>query len=100
MVHFLYCSSGNTVGLDEYVGWFEVNEVEDLVHRYLEIRHDGTCLRYTEEHAADEFGVLPEGRWSEAASTIGDREYGHLARVSARLFEAAWESTKAVNVVA
>src|SRR5450830_910964 len=60
--HYLYCSAGNTEGLDEYVGFFEIGD-DGYCCRYLEIRSAGDALRYTEQQPADRFGVLPEGPW-------------------------------------
>lgn len=62
MKYYLYCSSGNTEGLDEYVAFFEIAE-DGHCARHLEIRPVGDVLKYTEEEAADEFGALPEGPW-------------------------------------
>ena len=51
MKHYLYCSSGNTVGLDEYLGFFEIDE-DGYCTRYLEIRSDNGRARtgYSEAH--------------------------------------------------
>jgi hypothetical protein len=57
MKRYLYCSSGNTVGLDEYLGFFEIGEDRYCV-RYLEIRSDGRALRYTEQNPSDELAIL------------------------------------------
>lgn len=96
MKHYLYCSSGNTVGVDEHLGFIEVGE-DDYICRYLEIRADGTAVRYTEERAADEYGILPEGTWSSGAAEAAKPEYGHCGPISSALFDAVWHATQCVN---
>jgi hypothetical protein len=96
MQHYFYCSSGNTLGLDEYLGFFEVGE-DDFVCRYLEVRADGTALRYTEEHTADVSGVLPEGTWSSGGIAGCESEYGTIRPISPALFDAVWRSTRCKN---
>jgi hypothetical protein len=56
--------------------------------RYVEIKSDGTALRYDTERVADQYGILPEGKWEEAESTV--REYGTVAAISAELFQVVW----------
>ena len=96
MQHYLYCSSGNTLGIDEYLGFFEVG-ADDHVCRYLEVRADGTAVRYTEEHAADAYGILPEVAWSSVTTEAAKPEYGRCEAISPALFEAMWRSTRCVN---
>ncbi|WP_431513053.1 hypothetical protein [Variovorax sp. DAIF25] len=94
MLYRLYCSSGNTLGVEEYVCYSEIGADNRWV-RYVEIRPDGTALRYDSEHAADRHGVLPEGEWEEEETT--KREYGIVAAISADLFQAVWSVTQCVN---
>lgn len=94
MKHYLYCSSGNTVGLDEYLGFFEIDE-DGYCIRYLEIRSDGRALRYTEQDPADEFGVLPEKTWDEQA--MAEPELGILKYISKGLFDSTWHATHCCN---
>lgn len=95
MQHYLYSSSGNTVDVDEYLGFFEVGD--DDVCRYLEIRADGTAVRYTVQRPEDKFGFLPEGTWSSGAAEAKKPEYGHCRPISPALFETMWRNTKVVN---
>jgi len=94
MLYLLYCSSGNTLGIDEYVCYSEIGGDGYWV-RYVEIKADGTALRYSMEHVADELGVLPEGKWDEAEAS--KPEYGVVRQVSAQLFEAVWSATQVAN---
>lgn len=94
MIYRLYCSSGNTVGVDEYVSYSEI-EASGHWLRYVEIKADGTALRYGAGHSADEFGALPEGKWEEAEATRP--KYGVVRAISKRLFEAVWTATRASN---
>jgi hypothetical protein len=94
MLYRLYCSSENTLGVDEYVCYSEIGADDSWV-RYVEIKSDGTALRYDREHAADQYGVLPEGEWEEEEAT--KREYGIVATISADLFQAIWSVTRCVN---
>ena len=74
MIYRLCCSSGNTIGIDEYVSYSEIDSESKLWCRYLEIRADGAAVRYSTEHPADSMGVLPEGEWDEAE--VKKAEYG------------------------
>ena len=94
MQYYLYCSSGNTEGLDEYLGLFEIAD-DQYCSRYLEIQASGTALRYTEQLPADEFGQLPEGQWNEHEAA--KPEFGTLRSISKELFESAWHSTQCRN---
>ena len=87
MRHYLYCSSGNTGGIDEYVAFFEIAD-DGYCSRYLELKSDGDALRYTEEKPADQFGVLPEGQFDE--SELAKPEYGSLNEISRHLFDSVW----------
>jgi hypothetical protein len=97
MEYYLYCSSGNVVGVEEYIGYFEIG-VDGCCTRYLEIQASGMAIRYTEDHESDKFGALPEGRWSDNATELGKPEYGALKAISRDLFEATWRSTQCRNI--
>lgn len=94
MPHFLYISAANTVGVEEYLSFHEIGP-DGTWLRYLHIAADGCATRYTESHAADEWGALPEGVWDvhEAAKPA----YGTLTAISAQLFDAVWRSTRCKN---
>jgi hypothetical protein len=94
MKHYLYCSSGNTVGLHEYIGYFE-NDMEGYCVRYVEIRAAGLALRYSEDQAADKYAQLPEGQWP--VSEAQKAEYGHCIQISRELFDAVWAKTACDN---
>lgn len=95
MKHYLYCSSGNAVGLDEYIGYFE-NDDEGYCVRYIELRaNGGVALRYSEEQAADKHGQLPEGQWPEGEAAKA--EYGPCIEISVELFETVWVKTTCDN---
>ncbi len=95
MLYRLYCSSGNSEGIPEYVGYSEIGD-DGYWQRYVEIGANGTALRYDRAHSADSFGVLPEGQWDEAAASLTG--YGTLTAISAELFDAVWRTTCCVNV--
>jgi hypothetical protein len=90
--HYLYCSAGNTEGLDEYVAFFEIAE-DGYCARYIEIPSVGYVLKYTEDEPADEFGVLPRGPW-DALETVKPK-YGKLNEISRQLFDSAWNGIRA-----
>lgn len=92
MKHYLYCSAGNTEGLDEYIAFFEIAE-DGYYARYIEIPSVGHARKYTDDEPADEFGVLPEGPWDalEAATP----KYGTLNEISQQLFDSAWDGIRA-----
>jgi len=92
MIYRLYCSSGNTVGVHEYVSYSEIGD-DGFWTRYVEIRQDGTALRYSEAHPADKLGILPEGRWNDEEASKPD--FGVVREISADLFEAVWSSVRA-----
>ncbi|MDP9919047.1 hypothetical protein J2W24_004716 [Variovorax boronicumulans] len=94
MLHRLYCSSGNTVGVGEYVCYSEIGADGSWV-RYVEIKADGTALRYDTERAADQYEILPEGKWDEAESTMS--EHGAVAAIPAKLFQAIRSVTRCIN---
>jgi hypothetical protein len=92
MKYYLYCSSGNTGGIDEYVAFLEIAD-DGYCSRYLEIQHLGKVLKYTEEKPADEFGALPEKPWDVLEAS--KPEYGVLNEISLELFESAWSNVRA-----
>jgi hypothetical protein len=85
--HYLYCSSGNTEGLGEYLAFVEIAD-DGSCSRYLELRPMGNALRYTEDDPADEYGALPEGPWD--AQEASNPKYGTLNDISEELFNTAW----------
>jgi hypothetical protein len=92
--HYLYCSSGNTEGIDEYVAFFEIAD-DGYCSRYLEVRSTGDALRYTEKTPADQFGILPEGQFDE--SELAKPEYGKLNEISSHLFDSVWHRVECRN---
>ncbi len=94
MIYRLYCSSGNTVGVDEYVCYSEIGSDGHWV-RYIEVKADGKALRYTESRDADSHGQLPEGQWNEEEAS--KREYGVVWPISKELFESIWSATSCIN---
>lgn len=94
MIYRLYSSYGNTLGLDEELCFSEIGE-DGYWNRHLEIKADGTALRYTVDRAADQHGVLPEGQWSEEEAA--KPEYGKVLSLSLELFEAVWAATRCIN---
>jgi hypothetical protein len=89
--HYLYCSAGNTEGLDEYIAFFEIAE-DGCCARYIEIPSVGHARKYTEDESADEFGVLPEGPWD--ALEAAKPKYGTLNEISQQLFDCAWNAIR------
>jgi hypothetical protein len=94
MKYRLYSSEGNSLGLESYLGYFEIGD-DGYVRRYLEIRADGIPVRYTEDFHTDEFGILPEGPVDEEEAS--KPEYGVFAPISATVFDAVWDSTVCRN---
>jgi len=94
MKYRLYSSEGNSHNIESYLGFFEIGE-DGYVTRYLEIRADGTLLRYTDEFHTDEFGFLPEGPVDEGEAS--KPEYGTFAAISRTVFEAIWLKTTCKN---
>lgn len=95
MLYRLYSSTGNTRGVKEHIACFEI-DVDGYFTRYLEINSNGLAFRYTRDHAADEFGALPEGIWNEAEASRAER--GMVAPITASLFAAIWARTRCDNV--
>jgi hypothetical protein len=87
MKYYFYTSTGNTVGLDEYLCYSEI-DADGYYSRYLEITSSGAAYRYSRDHMADEHGVLPEGIWDDAEATKA--ESGTTAKITPELFAAIW----------
>ena len=94
MKYRLYSSEGNSLGLESYLGFFEISD-DGYVSRYLEICSDGTPLRYTEEFHTDEYGFLPEKPVDEIETS--KPEYGVFAAISPTVFETVWNTTVCRN---
>ncbi len=94
MLYRIYSSTGNTCGLEDYLGYIEIDP-DGFTTRYLEINSNGLAHRYTRDHPADGFGVLPEGVWDETEAS--KPEYGALAPITAALFSAVWARTRCDN---
>lgn len=92
MKPYLYCSAGNTEGLDEYIAFFEIAE-DGYCSRNIEIRSVGHALKYTKDQPADELGALPEGPWD--ALEVAKPKYGTLNEISQQLFDSAWDGIQA-----
>lgn len=90
MKYRLYSSAGNSVGVESYLGFFEIG-VDDYVRRYIEIGADGTTLRYSDAFPADKFGQLPEGPVDQIEAS--KPEYGVFAPITAEVFESVWRNT-------
>ncbi|WP_426208623.1 hypothetical protein [Massilia sp. TWP1-3-3] len=95
MLYRLYSSIGNTRGLKDYLGYFEI-DLDGYFTRYLEINGNGLAYRYTRDHPADEFGGLPAGVWDE--SEAAHPEAGTFVPLTAALFAAVWARTRCANV--
>lgn len=94
MLYVLYSSVGNTEGIEDYLAYSEIDD-EGYFSRHIEIRSDGTALRYTEDLAADTYGQLPEGLWD--ATEASKTEYGIVFPITESLFSAVWQFTKCKN---
>ena len=94
MLYRLYCSSGNKVGVDEYVCFSEI-DTDGYWLRYVEIKANGIVLKYSREHISDSYGMLPEGVWNEVeASKV---EYGTVTGISKQLFNSVWSASRGTN---
>jgi len=94
MIYRLNCSSGNTLGVEEYISYSEIDGT-GAWRRYLEIRADGKALRYSASHLQDHWGMLPDGVWVESEAT--KPRCGVNLPISKELFESAWFSARCVN---
>ena len=94
MKHVRYQSLGNSVGIEEvYDDYWELADNGHVV-RSVHVLQDGSRLRYDEEHPADRFGVLPEGRITE--ELLEDSSLGTITVINEADFEAQW-AIKAKN---
>jgi len=81
MIYRLNCSSGNTIGVEEYISYSEI-DYTGTWHRYLEIRADGKTLRYSASHLQDHWGMPPDGVWIESEATKPHcSEPSHLEKI-------------------
>jgi len=94
MIYRLNCSSGNTIGVEEFISYSEIDD-SGLWRRYLEIRADGKALRYSRNHIQDNWGMLPDGKWVESEAI--KPHCGVNVAISKELFEAAWQCARCVN---
>lgn len=56
MLYRLYSTTGNTCGLDDYIGYFEI-DLDGYFTRYLVIHSNGLAYRHTRDYPADAFGA-------------------------------------------
>ena len=96
MRYYLYSSTGNTLGIDPYIGYFQIGD-DGFCKRYIELNAGGIALRYTEERSADIYGQLPEGNWSDNDPEMSKKAYGVITPITEDLFETAWTSTRCTN---
>ena len=96
MRYLVYSTVGNLHGIDEYLGYSELDD-QGYWSRYVEIRTDGTALRYSEDRPADRHGQLPEKTWPEDESVV--REFGVMMPLTKALFETVWQCTHCLNDV-
>jgi hypothetical protein len=97
MTYYLYSSVDNIFGIDEYISFFEVGD--DGYHvRYIEIKPNGTVIKYNQVHAADKFGQLPEGKLNDQRSEIFDNRYGTTVTITKELFDSVWANIFCVNL--
>ncbi len=89
-----YQSIGNTVGIEVTVDDFWEIADDGFVVRSVHILPDGSVLKYDQAHAADSFGILPEGVITE--EMLSDYSVGKITRVSVSDFGAKW-ALKAKN---
>ena len=94
MKYIRYTSKGNTVGLEEDIISFWEIASDGYIKRNIEILSDGNRLKYSEHHAADTMGQLPEGIVTE--ENLQDRSYGESLEIDSNLFEAEW-TKEAIN---
>ena len=94
MIYRLNCSSGNTIGVEEYISYSEIDDT-GAWRRYLEIRADDTVHRYNTVYVSARFGELPDGVWIEAEAV--KPEYGVNCAISKELFESAWRSVHIID---
>ncbi len=88
MKYVRYESRGNTVGLDELIdAYWELDKKNEVI-RCIEIKQDGTRLKYNQNHIADSHGQLPEGKITE--ENLSDKRYGVITTLTKDQFEMEW----------
>ena len=88
MKHVRYQSGGNTIGLEyEIDDYWEIAD-DGYVARSIHVHPDGSRLKYDRQHAADRFGVLPEGIITD--EMLADRTTGQTTLLTATEFDAQW----------
>ena len=94
MKYLFYSSTGNTLGLEEYIAYLELDNTGHCV-RYLELKSEDSILRYSTSHAADRHGQLPEGVWN--SGDVLDSAYGVQGLLPRGVFEALWTRLRCDN---
>jgi hypothetical protein len=89
MKYVRYQSLGNTVGIDEGIDDFWEIADDGYVVRSIHLQLDGTRLKYDRQHAADQFGVLPEGVITDRM--LSDKTVGKITYIEAKEFNLEWE---------
>lgn len=95
MLYRLYSAIGNTQGLDDYLGYLDI-DADGYFTRYLEINSNGMAYRYKRDYPDDKFGALPVLVWDETEASKA--KYGSMVLISASLFAAVWARTRCDNV--
>jgi hypothetical protein len=94
MKYVRYQSAGNCAGIEEeYDDYWEITEEGHIV-RSVNVRPDGSQLKYDEKRDADRFGALPEGKIP--ADMLTDSSLGTFTTISLAEFEARWK-IRAIN---
>lgn len=90
-----YLSEGNSVGLENDIeSYWEINE-HGFITRSIDVIKNGDLLKYSENHSADSFGQLPEGRIS--VGNLNDRSFGKCIQITDNEFESIWLK-KSINL--
>src|SRR5882724_2056893 len=76
----------------EMVAFYEIADDSSFV-RSLEIYADGVTYSYDQQHAADEFGILPDALMDVEAAA----GFGAISDLSKDEFEQIWRDTKGMN---
>ena len=95
MMFIKYLSEGNSVGLEfDIESYWEINEL-GYVTRCVEVINDGDLLKYSEEHLADSYGQLPEGKIT--GDNLNDKSFGNCIQITDNEFESIWLK-KSINL--
>jgi hypothetical protein len=94
MKYVRYESLGNTVGLENDINDYWEIGPDGFVERSINVQSDGSLLKYSRDHPADQFGALPEGAISK--ENLEDENCGKCTRLTASEFEFKW-AQKAKN---